>query len=326
MKMSKTFVRDAIEAAADIGDTVLDESRSLFSEGQEEDQLRTKDRPNSGEAEFALFHTDNFFGTFNLKTKNIGSRPRKKNDFLDGPQIHLEPDVKTYQHTLPLIVGGFNNVTLPLGLTIISGPTAIGKSSLLRALPNVARLLAVEPPDSLAELSKIPIYNSADEALMNGVKIALSSDMLPAIDSLRAPLFEINGPAGKNGVIMPFFTALTRVSNTLAAHGITMLATVNPMLEDEDYVQAFLSKISSAVPCFIRVNTANFRGGNVDFSGTIADRKHRTPVSFVYSGESKSTKSEAVKPTQVSFSAPDPAKVLTTLLGPMQLNKLNDAL
>jgi hypothetical protein len=96
---------------------------------------------------------------------------------------------------------------------------------------------------------------------------------------------------------MPFFTALTRVSNSLAKHGITMLATVNPLQDDEAYVRSFVSKLSSAVPAFVFVEHISSSGV---FSGTVADRENRNPASFTF--DTMRTEMEA--PEMVSFTVP----------------------
>jgi energy-coupling factor transporter ATP-binding protein EcfA2 len=187
-----------------------------------------------------------------------------------------------------------------MGLTIISGATGVGKSTLLRSLPDVVRLLAVEPADDIDELQTVEMFDSVDHALMTAVVIASTTNRLVAIDSLRAPLFETDGPAGTKGVIMPFFTKLTRVSNALAQNGLTVLATVNPMDDDPVYTEAFLSKISSAVPAFIRLSP-----GERVFNGTISTRSNRGGVSFLYDPTSvESAVSEEVEFTLPNNSAP----------------------
>jgi hypothetical protein len=134
---------------------------------------------------------------------------------------------------------------------------------------------------------------------MEAILIASTTPHLVGIDSLRAPLFETTGPAGSKGVIMPFFTALTRVSNSLARNGLTLVATVNPMDDDPGYVEAFLSKISSAVPAFINVAPQSDAQRGV-FTGNIATRSNRAGKTFQFD----STVNHQVEAEEIEFVVP----------------------
>jgi hypothetical protein len=267
----------------------------------------------SGKAlELCLFDTQRFFGVVNLET---GIARLRKVTFIDEPTMPNKRREHYVERSLPLKVGHADSISLPYGLTVISGTTAAGKSTLLRALgrapigalPNVERVLAVENPDDVEELENLRIFRSVDAALLRVARDTVVHDRLYAIDSLRAPLFEINGPASTKGVIMPFFTAITRVSNQLARNGITMLATVNPMDEDVEYGKAFLSKLAAAAACFIVVDkytgkkTRGARETGV-FEGSIASREEREPQRFIYdaSGPVGATSE------QVTFNMPPP--------------------
>jgi len=194
-----------------------------------------------------------------------------------------------YQFNLPfLLVGSRGSTALPLGITIVSGPTAGGKSSFIRALAKrmkLVRLLTVEPHDSAAEVQSAPTFSSVDGALASAVQTLYQNrDTLPVIDSLRAPLFETTGAAGSKGLSMPFFTQITRVSNALARSGLTVMATVNPMDEDSEYVKAFFSKLSASVPATILLDRVNVEGSRepTRFTGTIQMRPNRRAMPFTY--------------------------------------------
>jgi hypothetical protein len=150
-----------------------------------------------------------------------------------------------------------------------------------RVAPNISRVLAVEPPDDGAELNSVPIFSTADGALCGCILGSYRNpESLYVIDSLRAPLFETSGPASKNGIIMPFFTQLTRVLNALARSGISVVATVNPMDEDPAFVKGFLAKLSASVPAVVLLEKNDISQGFETFTGIAAVRPKRAPVSF----------------------------------------------
>jgi energy-coupling factor transporter ATP-binding protein EcfA2 len=277
-------------------DKVLATMKSTETKAGASDAKKPDAGPTSNKPQFNLFEDNRNYGVVDLKTGKISTE-------MIEPFVkpRLSPSsLSRYEHSLPFKVGNLKSFRLPMGLTIISGATGVGKSTLLRSLPDVVRLLAVEPADDIDELQTIEMFDSVDHALMTAVVIASTTNRLVAIDSLRAPLFETNGPAGAKGVIMPFFTKLTRVSNSLAQNGLTVLATVNPMDDDPVYTEAFLSKISSAVPAFIRLSP-----GERVFNGTISTRSNRGGVSFLYDPTSvESAVSEEVEFTLPNNSAP----------------------
>jgi hypothetical protein len=121
-----------------------------------------------------------------------------------------------------------------------------------------------------------PIYSSVDAALCSAILATVETGQPHAIDSLREPLFEINGPAGDKGIIMPFFTAVTRVSNSLAMNRLSLMASINPMSTDSTVVAAFLSKLSASVPCYIDLKEI----GSAGYSGTIFTRQRRSGATF----------------------------------------------
>lgn len=221
--------------------------------------------------------------------------------------------VTTQQHALPLRTPRGEHFALPLGLTVVSGATGIGKSTFLALLEsmgvNMTTYLAVEPFNQQADIDR-PAFSDADSALAAAV-----SDIwrargpakagLIAIDSLRGPLFETTGPASKGGIIMPFFTNLTRVSNQLARCGYTVIATVNPMDSDATFTAQFLEKLSASTPCFIEIRrTSRGPAGEISsVSGTVAVRPDRTPVAFTVDKSER----KPLKPTPAYTFEPIPS-------------------
>lgn len=235
--------------------------------------------------------TAEFFGFQNRQAvfsfNKAGSVISRKLIWPDEPLT--KPRERKVQFSLPIKVRGLDGYpSLPPGLTIVSGPTAVGKSTFVRALTQVMplrRLLAVEPHDSGSELETLPTFSSIDSALVYAIGAAYSTpDDLYAIDSLRATLFETMGAAGSKGMSMQFFTQITRVSNSLAMAGISLMATVNPMDEDPEYVKQFMSKLSASVPATILLESVERLGnGGASFTGSIQMRPNRTKMSFSYS-------------------------------------------
>lgn len=190
---------------------------------------------------------------------------------------------------LPMVdTSGRQLPSLPPGLTVIVGATGVGKTTMVRALQaayaaqggavRIAPAVVVEPvPADTAP--ETPLFLDVDSALAWAVGIQTrDSAVLPVLDSLRAPLFETSGAAGPKGIIMPFFTKLTRVSMTLAAHGRTVVATLNPMDESPEFVKEFLQKLSASVPAMIRVDQSD--GSALRVTGSYSRRPARQPVMF----------------------------------------------
>lgn len=236
---------------------------------------------------------------------------RRRSSVLDEPKTRSIGSV--FQQPIPLTVNGKSDIYCPLGLIVLSGQTAVGKSDFVRRLENrqaVFRVLAVEPP-SPYELATTPMFNTADAGLaaliVEHLRVESEIDSGPirppllVLDSVRESLFEIQGSAGEKGIINAFFTTLTRVSNSLAANGLTVLATVNPMNRNPEYLAEFLSKLSSALPGFImleqRTDTGRSSSSEVRFTGYLEFRPERKPLRFEFS-TSQSTRIEA---QEVSF-------------------------
>jgi len=194
--------------------------------------------------------------------------------------------MKGMQLALPIFSGvPDDKVKMPLGLVGISGGTAVGKTTFVEALGTVCpvkRIIAGEPYDRNKDIGAVTAYAHADRALAEAIKSAMKHPKtFHVIDSLRGPLFETSGPAGKSGLILPFFTQLTRVSNTLAQAGLTIGFTINPMNEDPDFVATFLSKLSASLPAAILLNSITRTGEKVtSVDGTISRRPARAPTRF----------------------------------------------
>lgn len=217
-------------------------------------------------------------------------------------------------HSLGLDTVGAD-VGLPPGLTLVSGSTKAGKSSFGRALvernPLYKRVLVKEPYDSVDEIDDVEAYPSFDAAVAHAIMDNFARPKsLWIIDSLRGPLFETTGAAGAKGIIMPFFTALTEVSNALARCGVTIIATVNPMDTDPEYVKEFLSKLSAAGAAMISLTKTDYKVGWYEGSVSVRDSNsdyHRADTPFSLqpaSGRKSRTKTVAQNAPKMKFPAP----------------------
>lgn len=227
---------------------------------------------------------------------------RRRFNSLDEPKPGTASNLKekfpafvTMQYTLPIEISGMHGAVLPLGLTVVSGGTKAGKTLFIKALAartQVSRVMAVEPFDTDDEvIAGVPCYNSVDAAVSVLLMDRLTgSTSLPVLDSLRESLYEISGAAGSKGVTNAFFTALTRVSNALAKADQSVVAIVNPMHTDSDYVKEFHNKLSSAVPALIWIESNEVTGEGeakiadltVIVRGTFSSRPKRVEHAFKF--------------------------------------------
>lgn len=79
---------------------------------------------------------------------------------------------------------------------------------------------------------------------------------------------------------MKFFTAVTRISSTLARNGLSIIATVNPLQSDSATVNAFVDRLKSSVPCVIELNGMQRNASSVSFTGQVSVRPQRDPKPF----------------------------------------------
>lgn len=237
---------------------------------------------------------------------------RRRQGPWDNPTRMTVDRMKSSQLVLPVEVSQ-KPFHLPLGLTVITGRTEVGKSSFARALERsmpTRRVLAVEPPDGGEELGRLAndIFFDADGAMLS-LAASMVAELkehgqirtLPILDSLRAPVFETTGSAGERGMIMAFFTALTRVSNSLALNGLTVLATVNPLQSEDKAEDAFIQRAKSALPSVIVLTSSKVGGAVDEFTGSITSRPNRQSRTFTWSTAKATAKKEKLKTIGLDF-------------------------
>lgn len=239
-----------------------------------------------GNLEIALFDSELKYGGLDDKGQPY---VRRRESVFDQPtSIGDKGPVRGQQCELPIRIGN-SNLILPLGLSVITGPTAAGKSTFLRKLGEQVptdRVLAVEPHDEAGDISDLPFFVTVDAAMMFLIarqRKAFEDGIPPVVsvlDSLRASVFETEGAAGEKGMVMRFFTTLTRISSTLARNGVSILATVNPLQSDAQTINAFVDRLKSSVPCVIELNSTTRSGNDVTFTGQVSVRPKRDPRPF----------------------------------------------
>lgn len=216
---------------------------------------------------------------------------RRARSILDERRIRPLTD-GGYQYTLPLLLtNSRHGLELSPGLTVISGATAAGKSDFIRHLStvmNVQRYLSGEPYDSEEDRFAIPYFQNVDAAITAATFNFLATPdrpPLPVIDSFRRALFEMEGAAGTKGIIPRFFTTITDLNNALYHNGVTILAIINPMMRDKEYVAEFLSMLSAATQGYIEVQSRRAYGQDVAFEGTVALRGDRIVNKWTFSAK-----------------------------------------
>lgn len=293
------------------------------------DQMDTRQRGPKrieGNLEIALFDNDREYGGVDKDGKVY---VRRRENVFDQPTVakNASEMASGSQLTLPINVGN-RKLVLPLGLTVVTGGTAVGKSSFVRALGTqvvTERALAVEPHDQPEDISDLRFFVTADAALMYLVQLQRTAHVqglpafVPILDSLRQAVFETTGAAGERGMVMKFFTAVTRISSTLARNGLSVIATVNPLQSDSATVNAFVDRLKSSVPCVIELNGMNRTPSSVSFSGQVSVRPQRDPKPFNVSWETGKT---PVAPEATEFFFPLPEDQVVEPMTASQRNSL----
>lgn len=103
------------------------------------------------------------------------------------------------------------------------------------------------------------------------------------------------------------------MSNSLARQGRTVVALVNPMDDNDEYVASFLSKLSSALPAYVYLKKVTGEGEHAIFEGEVTVRSsgtssHRVARHFITTSVSKAG-AVAGRNTSTTF----PAKQESTL-------------
>lgn len=280
--------------------------------------------------EFPLFLTDEYYSRGDFATSDA---PALRKSSVVAPLVHPTGSREPIAHTLALNVRGLTSgIILPPGLTVITGATAVGKSTLVRQLAaasptnrEVIHINATEPFDDPS--SELAWFASVDAALVYAIERQIADpSVLPVIDSLRAMLFEMSGAATSKGMVARFFTQITRVSNALAANGLTVLATVNPMESSPEFVSEFINRLSAALPATIVVTGRTGGGRRRVAEGYIVMRgfNEREATPFTYE---PSSSPKAPTPLETyTLIAPHSGASLNPLASVASINAISNSL
>lgn len=178
-----------------------------------------------------------------------------------------------------------DTLQLPPGITVIFAATGVGKSSFVRGLAKrskrITLMTVVEPFDDPSEIKDSLAFDYIDDAIGHGLKLwSIDRSVVPVIDSLRSPLFEMTGPAADKGIINTFFTTLTRVSNGLASQGCTMIMTLNPMSDKPEQQALVETYLKASVPAVIRLNDSQGEVYRGSYTVRSFGDKYRRPIDF----------------------------------------------
>lgn len=167
-----------------------------------------------------------------------------------------------YTGTPPVIQVKGKELFLAPGLTLVSGPTGVGKTLVVQALIRASEgkltyINLLEPFNNVDEIDANPVAYSLQEAIeLAAMSVAMG--LVPVIDSLRILTYTSSGATGKRGINMGMFGYLTALNNVLAQAGASMMAVINPLLDEKEDYDAFISNCRSSVVSVIEV-TSNAR-------------------------------------------------------------------
>lgn len=131
------------------------------------------------------------------------------------------------------------------GLSIVYGGRGAGKSEFLtRKIGADVTIRVGEPPELYDNLPGVLHFEGFLESFMRAVFLAKKGKKV-AIDGARQLMFTKQGAALKGGLSSGVLAALTNMSIFCAEHGVHILLSVNPMVDEEDEAELF-AKMTAA--------------------------------------------------------------------------------
>lgn len=119
------------------------------------------------------------------------------------------------------------------GLTVVLGETKSGKT---HYVVNVLRPDVIirfgEPMEHVNFADNVCVVDSFTRVLGLAITLGLMGKTV-AIDSLRKLVFGLKGSATEGGVSALVYDMVTELSNLFSSIGVSIVATVNPMVQDE---------------------------------------------------------------------------------------------
>lgn len=146
------------------------------------------------------------------------------------------------------------NLLLPRGLTLLLGRTGRGKTLMMKHMVKLDDRLTyvnvLEPFGSEEDIDQLETYYDLDDGIARGVELAYLG-YVPILDSLRILTYISTGAQGKGGVNKGMFGYFTALNNCLARKYLSMVAAINPLLEDDESFEAFLKDAESSAAAII---------------------------------------------------------------------------
>lgn len=149
------------------------------------------------------------------------------------------------------------------GLSIVFGGRGAGKSEFLASKLGADVLIRVgEPPEMYDNLPNVLHFEGFLESFTRAVFLAKKGKKV-VIDGARQLMFTKFGAALKGGLSSGVLAALTNMSIFCAEHGVHLVLSVNPMVDEEDEAELFAKM------------TAACTGGWFLFKGDVVGETHR---------------------------------------------------
>lgn len=134
------------------------------------------------------------------------------------------------------------------GSPFVVGGTGSGKTLFIRDLkPDVTIRMSepVEDIDYSEEFNTISVA-SFDDMLTASIVLGLLG-LRVAVDSIRAIMYAIKGPATSGGIVATAYNLLTSINNVYAHYNIVCPIVINPMTKKEDVEDVYIRAAASSV-------------------------------------------------------------------------------